>query len=119
MLSIHWPLLLPQHGTGRKPARLIRLEPWQQEMTHAHTHLFLRGLFHSDGARYIATHRVGGRTYRYVRYAFSNRSEDIKKILCDHLDLLGIPWTRPNDKDIQIARRAAVSTLDTFIGPKR
>jgi hypothetical protein len=39
-------------------------------------------------------------------------------IFCTHLDLLGIHWTRPNDKDIAVARMADVAVLDTFIGPK-
>jgi hypothetical protein len=59
------------------------------------------------------------RTYRYTRYSFANRSDDIKAIFCAHLDLLGIRWTRPNEKDIAIARKADVALLDAFIGPKR
>ena len=62
--------------------------------------------------------RVGAKTYRYVRYGFANRSDDIKRILCDHLDLLGIGWTRPNGQLIAIDRRAEVAKLDAFIGPK-
>jgi hypothetical protein len=54
-----------------------------------------------------------------VRYGFSNRSNDIKAIFCEHLDLLGIAWTRPNDKDIAVATRAGVAALDEFVGPKR
>ena len=49
--------------------------------------------------------RRRGREYRYTRYSFANRSDDIKAIFCAHLDLLGIRWTRPNEKDIAIARR--------------
>jgi hypothetical protein len=63
--------------------------------------------------------RRRGRTYRYERYSFANRSNDIKAIFCAHLDLLGIRWTRPNEKDIAIARKADVARLDAFIGPKR
>jgi hypothetical protein len=49
----------------------------------------------------------------------ANRSDDIKAIFCAHLDLLGIRWTRPNEKDIAVARKADVALLDAFIGPKR
>ena len=63
--------------------------------------------------------RRRGRTYRYTRYAFANRSDDIKAILCDRLDQLGIRWTRPNEKDIAIARKADVARMDAFVGPKR
>jgi hypothetical protein len=57
--------------------------------------------------------------YRYARYAFSNRSADIIGIFCDHLDLLGIRWTRPNPAMIAIDRRTEVAKLDAFVGPKR
>ena len=63
--------------------------------------------------------RRRGRPYSYQRYSFANRSDDIKAIFCAHLDLLGIRWTRPNEKDIAIARKADVALLDAFIGPKR
>lgn len=117
--SILWPQLLPQHGPGRKHTRAIRLTPWQLEMTRGEPHAFVRGLIHSDGSRYVAVVRRRGRTYRYTRYSFANRSDDIKAILCAHLDRLGIRWTRPNEKDIAIARKADVALLDAFIGPKR
>jgi hypothetical protein len=55
----------------------------------------------------------------YPRYYFSNVSEDIKAIFCEHLDLLGIEWKRNGPMSISIARRAAVAKLDEFVGPKR
>jgi hypothetical protein len=54
-----------------------------------------------------------------VRYHFSNRSEDIKTLYCESLDALGIPWTRPCDRQIAVYRKSAVAMLDTFVGPKR
>jgi hypothetical protein len=56
---------------------------------------------------------------RYSRYSFSNRSDDIRGIFCEHLDLLGIGWTQPNAFQIAIDRRAEVAKLDAFVGPKR
>jgi hypothetical protein len=67
----------------------------------------------------FANQRVGGKVYSYARYEFGNRSEDIKRIFCEHLDLLGVGWTRPNAMSIAIARRADVAALDRFLGPKR
>lgn len=32
---MHWPCLLPQHGSGRKHERSIQLEAWQQELVDA------------------------------------------------------------------------------------
>jgi hypothetical protein len=116
--SILWPQLLPQHGPGRKHLRPIVLTEWQRAITTAEPRALVRGLIHSDGSRYVAVVRRRGRTYRYTRYSFSNRSDDIKAILCEHLDRLGIAWTRPNEKDIAIARRADVARLDLFVGEK-
>jgi hypothetical protein len=55
---------------------------------------------------------------RISRFSFSNRSEDIKAILCEHLDLLGIAWRRAGSQNISIARREAVAALDEFVVPK-
>jgi hypothetical protein len=62
---------------------------------------------------------VAGRTYRYDRYCFSNRSRDIMRIFCNHLELLGIHWTQAGPEQAQIARREAVEALDQFVGLKR
>jgi transcriptional regulator with XRE-family HTH domain len=114
-----WPALFPQHGVGTKHERPIILTDWQRAMTHAHPQLFLRGLLHSDGTRFMNRIRHGDRIYEYPRYQFANRSEDIKAIFCEHLDLLGIAWRRANAMNISIARREAVAALDEFVGPKR
>jgi hypothetical protein len=114
-----WPALFPQHGVGSKHERPIVLAEWQRAITHAHPQLFLRGLLHSDGTRFMNRIRHGDRVYLYPRYQFANRSDDIKAIFCEHLDLLGIAWRRANAMNISIARREAVAALDEFVGPKR
>jgi hypothetical protein len=88
----HWPCLFPQHGPGRKHSRPIALEPWQQRIVDAHADQLVRGLIHSDGSRHINRIKHPKRTYEYVRYEFSNRSEDIKRIFCDACDALGVQW---------------------------
>lgn len=80
-----------------------------------HREALIRGLIHSDGCRVVANDRG----VASVRYHFSNLSEDIKRIYCDSLDALSIPWTRPCDKQIAIYRKTAVAYVDTFVGPKR
>ncbi|MGI8537601.1 MAG: hypothetical protein ACR2K2_14215 [Mycobacteriales bacterium] len=56
--------------------------------------------------------------YRYPRYEFTNKSDDIRGICGEALDLLGIAW-RPNGPwRISVARRAAVAALDEHVGPK-
>ena len=117
------PFAFPQHGAGRKHTREIRLAPWQQELTHAHPRQLLRGLIHSDGCRCInrfKTRLPSGRVaeYEYPRYFFSNLSEDIRGIFCEHCELLGIRWTQSNPRNISISHRRSVALLDEFIGPK-
>jgi hypothetical protein len=115
----HWLALFPQHGPGRKHLRRIVLDDWQRDITHARPTHLLRGLIHSDGCRVVASvPGPHGRRYAYPRYYFSNRSDDIRGIFCDHLDLLGVDWTRSMPHVIQVARRSAVAALDEFIGPK-
>ncbi len=121
--SGHWPCLLPQHGPGKKHQRPIVLEPWQQEIVAAHAGRLLRGLFHSDGWRghNVAVKRAPDgfvTRYRYSRYEFTNKSEDIRRICTDALDRLGVAW-RPNGAwRISVNRREAVALLDEHVGPK-
>lgn len=119
MYSKHWPCFFPQHGPGRKHLRPIRFVQWQQEIVEAGRKPFIRGLIHSDGTRIIATERKGSYVRRAPRYAFSNKSEDIKRLFCESCDASGVRWTRPSDRQIAIYRKASVALLDEFVGPKR
>jgi Homeodomain-like domain len=116
--SKHWPCLLPQHGPGKKHARAIRLQPWQEKIVHEFTGHFVRGLIHSDGSRSTNRVRHGERCYEYPRYFFTNESADITALFTDALDRLGIAWKRSNRNNISIARREAVARLVEFVGPK-
>lgn len=113
-----WPCLLPQHGPGPKHRRRIALVPWQVAVVRAHPEQLVRGLLHSDGCR--IEHRVTSatKTYTYVRYLFSNRSDDIRTLFCDALDRLAIPWRRMNAWTISVARREGVAALDRFVEAK-
>ena len=102
-------------GPGRKHDRPIRLEEWQQGVVDRECHAFIRGLIHSDGCRVVANDRG----VLSVRYHFSNKSEDIKRIFCENLDALGIHWTRPCDRQIAVYRKGCTARLDEFVGPKR
>lgn len=118
----HWPCLFPQHGSGRKHERDIVLEDWQTEIVSAFPDAFLRGLFHSDGARVRnwATRDVRGETrrYEYPRWQFSNRSGDIRRLCCWALDLAGVEWRQSGPWTISVSRRDAVEKLDGLVGPK-
>jgi hypothetical protein len=119
-----WLLAFPQHGPGRKHQRRIELVEWQQGLAREHPRALLRGLIHSDGSRCLNRFDVrlpSGRVghYEYVRYFFTNYSADIRRIFCDHCDLLGIRWTQSSFKNISIAHRDSVAILDEFIGPKK
>jgi len=117
--SKQWPCVLPQHGRGTKHSRRIALMPWQQRIVDAHPDQLVRGLIHSDGWRGINRISHPKRTYEYVRYQFTNRSEDIKRIFCDACDALDVEWRVMNRDTISIARRESVAKLDAFVGPKR
>jgi len=119
----HWPCLFPQHGPGRKHTRPIVLEPWQDDLVQAHAPAFLRGLFHSDGARVRnwTTRVVAGRPkrYDYPRWQFSNTSEDILGLCGWALDLAGVEWRRSSTHHISVSTRTGVTKLDSLIGLKR
>jgi hypothetical protein len=117
--SQHWPCLFPQHGPGRKHARRIELAPWQQRIVDAHPDQLVRGLIHSDGWRGINRIRHPQRTYEYIRYGFTNRSDDIRRIFCDACEALGVEWRVMKSDTISVARRDSVARLDAFVGPKR
>ena len=113
----------PQHGAGRKHERKIELVDWQRVLTCRYPQAFIRGLIHSDGSRCINqvnTTLPGGREahYEYVRYFFTNYSEDIRRIFCEHCDLLGIRWTQSNHRNISISHRDSTAILDRIVGPK-
>jgi hypothetical protein len=124
--SKHWPCLFPQHGPGKKHERPIVLEAWQQDIVDAHPWEFIRGLVHSDGCRITnwTEKTVDGerKRYEYPRYFFSNKSDDIRRLFTNALDLVGVEWTtlaRGSDPfHISIARKASVSLMDTHVGPK-
>jgi hypothetical protein len=117
------PYAFPQHGPGRKHERRIQLTPWQQELTHTYPELLIRGLIHSDGCRTVnrfKTKLPSGRAaeYAYPRYFFSNLSADIRRIFCDHCDLLDVRWTQSNPRNISVSHRRSVGVLDRHVGPK-
>jgi hypothetical protein len=118
-----WPHAFPQDGPGRKHNRIIKLEDWQRDLSACYPRPLIRGLIHSDGSRVInrfSTRLPSGRVgnYAYVRYFFTNYSADIRRIFCDHCELLGICWTQSSFKNISISHSDSVAILDQFVGPK-
>jgi hypothetical protein len=111
-----WPCLLPQHSTGVKHDRPIVLTEWQLALVDRWPKQLVRGLIQSDGCRFMNT---GRGNWRWPRYAFSNRSDDIREIFCNACDRMGVHWTRAGKWTIYVSRKADVALLDTFIGPKR
>lgn len=126
VLCISHPAVLrafPQHGAGRKHGRPIVLADWQLELTHAFPGSLLRGLIHSDGCRVVnrfQTELPSGRVaeYSYVRYFFTNHSADIRRIFCEHCELLGIRVTQSNHRNLSVSHRRSVAILEQIVGPK-
>ena len=98
-----------------KHKRPIVLTEWQRQVVGHWPEQLLRGLIHSDGCRFINT---GRRNWAWPRYAFSNRSPDIRSIFCHACDQIGLHWTKAGKYTIYVSRKADVAKLDTFIGPK-
>lgn len=113
--SKSWPCLIPQHGHRKKHDRPIVLREWQRELVAQWPEQLLRGLIHSDGCRFLNT---GRGNWCCPRYAFSNKSDDIRSIFCDACDRFGVHWTRGGEKNTYVSRKADVARLDDFIGPK-
>ena len=120
--SKHWPCPFPQHGPGRKHARMIALVPWQQTIVAANPGSFVRGLFHSDGCRVInrVRRKVAGEGcwYEYPRYFLANESADILRLCGQAPDELGVSWRMARRNNLAVSRREAVARLDEFVGPK-
>jgi hypothetical protein len=113
----------PQHGPGRKHLRRIELADWQLELTQRNPEALIRGLIHSDGCRTenrFKTKLPSGRVaeYCYVRYFFTNHSEDIRGIFIQHCELLGIRVTQSNHRNLSISHRKSVAILEQIVGPK-
>ena len=56
--------------------------------------------------------------YAYPRWFFSNRSDDIRGLLCEYCDRLGIRWTQSNPRNISVSHRGSVALLDAFVPAK-
>ena len=117
--SKHWPCFLPQHGDGLKHRRKILLRDWQREVLDRCPWRFLRGLIHSDGSRFMNQVRSANKTYRYPRYTFTNRSQDLQNLFSRYCGFVGVEWRQMNRWNISIARRGSVERMDRYIGPKR
>jgi hypothetical protein len=115
----HWPCLLP-HGPGRKHLRTIVLQPWQRDIAiDRFPDQFIRGLIHSDGCRAINRIKaVSGKNYEYVRYFFSNESEDIRQLFFDTCKRLEIDARHNMRNSISVARKESVRRLEEIVGPK-
>src|SRR5438876_8124005 len=101
----HWPCLFPQHGSGQKHTRPIKLQSWQDEIVARLPGPLLRGLIHSDG--YRGLNWVNGKGY--PRYQFTNHSDDIRRIFCRACDQVGVRWCQMIWKTISVARDLDVS----------
>jgi hypothetical protein len=112
--SSHLCCLLPQHGAGRKHARPIVLEDWQEALVDEAPWSFLRGLVHSDGCFF--NNRTG--PYRYLSVAFDNRSADIRRLFAKACDRVGVTC-RPSGTSVRIYGRSDVAEFAAFVGAKR
>ena len=45
-------------------------------------------------------------------------SADIRALLCESCERLGLRWTQSNHRNISISHRTSVALLDENVGPK-
>lgn len=112
------------HASGKKHERKIKLDNLQRNIVNKFPKEFLKGLFWSDGSRYL--HKQG--KYEYILYNFTNVSKDIIDLCSFYLEFLDIdhrinshlPKINNRSKKWVITTTSRSSKiLDTFIGPKR
>jgi hypothetical protein len=111
--SGHMSCLFPQHGTGKKHARRIVLEPWQQRLVDTAPWSLLRGLIQTDGCVFV--NRTG--PSEYPSYDFCNRSADILDLFATTCATLGVEFRRYS-KRIRIYRRPSVKLMRAHVGIK-
>ncbi len=111
---------------GKKHESPLVLESWQRDIIDTHPQEFLKGLYHTDGSRYI--HAQGN--LKHIHYNFTNKSKDIIDLFCESCDKLDIEYRineRPfiNTKDevstgwtVTIGKRAEVERCEILLGKK-
>lgn len=111
---LHIRCVFPQHGTGKKHERRIRLEPWQREIVASEPWRFLRGCIRSDGCAFV--NRTG--PHEYLSYDFANHSSDILDAFAAACELVGVEHRR-YERRIRIYRRSSVALMEAHVGLKR
>lgn len=117
--SQHLPCLLPQHGPGKKHARAIELEAWQEALVDHAPWGLIRGLIYSDGCSFINRH---GR-YRDLSYDFTNMSEDITRLFVRACTAVGVTTRVANGNkrgiwQVRINQRPSVALMLEHVGKK-
>lgn len=115
------PMLFPQHGVGPKYFRKIEATSLQTDIINKYAKEFVRGLYHSDGSRYLINEGN-------FAYSFTNVSEDISNLYKKYLITLNIHFTscvrKPQKEGYQpvhvtyVYSKNFVNKLDKFLGPK-
>lgn len=109
--SVYTLKLFPQHGEGLKHDRKINLEDWQWTHVEKEPWMFIKGLMHSDGSKYFDKYNSKW------HWQFTNRSEDIKDILCQVCDTVGLQWTRCK-QNVSFYKSESVIMLNENVGEK-
>lgn len=110
------PILFPQHGPGMKHTRKIELQNWQKEIIKEYPKPFIKGLIISDGCRYEKISPVLKKVY--IRYEFTNMSQDIKDMFQWACSLIGVNTRVSNYKNIAVCKIKDNQIMESFIGKK-
>jgi hypothetical protein len=117
--SSHLTCLFPQHGPGKKHERPITLEFWQELALANAPWSFIRGAIWSDGCAFV--NRTG--PYEYLSYQFSNRSEDIARLVAGSCEQVSVEARLTHNRrrdlwELRVNRRASVGLMLANLGLK-
>jgi len=102
------PLIFPQHGTGKKHNRNIKLIDWQEKYLQ-HNEL-AKGLFHSDGC-YFVNKIKNKKTLKYREYPtywFTNCSEDLHNIFQTCLISMNVNFRFEEQRRVNIQLKSKI-----------
>ena len=113
--SINLVELFPQHGPGLKSKRRLIMKKWQWDIIIKYPWQFVRGLFLTDGSRYVSS------ADDCAKWSFGNKSPEIINFLRYALNLVGVNYGICNDYQGMFRfwiKKCDVPTMDLMVGHK-
>ncbi len=100
---------------GNKIRGNLRMPQWIHRRPKYRS-AFIRGLFDTDGCVYVDVHRIGGREYRNIGMAFTNRAAYILQGFKDALEALGLHPTQKTKYTVFLRREKDIERYFEAVG---